>query len=139
MGGRGNSAIRNNNRALKFIEKDDNWFYKPRENSQLYANPIPYIGNTETMDLIDRFYGWEGYKQVKEKFESVNLSKLKSTQAFVTRQGLDTATGEGNEVKAVRYNGKLYLLDGNHRVARAWLKGKKTYKMKVITIERKGN
>lgn len=123
-------------RQLKSISTNPNWYYKPRDDSKLYENPIPYMGNEETKDLIDHFYGWEGYKHINEKIEMVNLATLKSTQAFVTEQGLTSGDGEGKDVTAVRYKDNIYLLDGNHRVARAWLRGNKTYRMRVITMKK---
>ena len=123
--------------SLTPISVDQGWLYKPMDNSQIFANPIKYVGNDLAKDIVNNVYSFS-YQAVEEKMENVNLSSLKSVQAFVTEQGLNSKREGVGNVYAVKFGNNTYLMDGNHRVARAKLDGKKTYRMNVISYQKVG-
>ncbi len=114
---------------------DHGWLYKPMDNSQIFENPIDYVGNDLAKEIINNVYGFR-YQAVEEKMEDVDLSSLKSVQAFVTEHGLNSIREGAGDAYAVKFGDNVYLMDGNHRVARAKLDGKKTYRMNVIVFEK---
>lgn len=133
FGGRG--AYSSSSKSLTPIEVDQNWLYKPMDNSQIFANPIEYVGNDLAREIVNNTYSFD-YEAVEEKIENVSLASLKSVQAFVTENGINSVHEGAKDVNAVKFGNNIYLMDGNHRVAKAKLDGKKTYKMKVTTIQK---
>ena len=100
MGGRGGSSGMYGSRtSLTPISVDQGWLYKPMDNSQIFANPIKYVGNDLAKDIVNNVYSFS-YQAVEEKMENVNLSSLKSVQAFVTEQGLADLRGLASEERA---------------------------------------
>lgn len=119
------------------IQVDKHWIYLPRDNSEVFENPITYAGDEVAREVVRALYGWD-YDIVSEEIESVDLDYLESVQAFVTKDGLLQSHTDSEDKKpyAVRLEDNLYLMDGNHRVARAFLNGVNKYRMKVITLEK---
>ena len=127
--------IKSSSAILNPIEVDSKWMYKPFDSaSQIYENPIEYAGDELAEEVVDAAHSFR-YEAVAEDIEDVDLDELKSVQAFVTKEGLRSSKESNKDVWAVRYEGNLYLMDGNHRVARAKMKGDKYYKMLVSTLE----
>lgn len=121
--------------TLQPIEYDRKWTYKPLDDSIIYANPITFAGNELTEEVLHAVYSFY-YDVVEDKIENVNLRELKSVQAFVTDRGLNNCSDSNEDVYAVRYEGQLYLMNGNHRVAKAKLNGSSYYRMRVLTVEK---
>ena len=67
--------------------------------------------------------------------EWVTQSKLSSMNEDFTGRisGLRTSTDSG--VRAIDYNGKLILVDGNHRVNLAILRGQKRMKIRILKVK----
>ena len=124
--------------TLTPIEVDKGWVYKPMDDSTVYENLVPYVGNDEAVKILDDVDGFYT-RAVSEDIEDVELSKLKSIQAFVTERGLTTPSVDKKEPLVISLNNNLYLFNGNHRVSKAILSGKKRMKLKVLHMEYCGN
>lgn len=108
------------------------------DDSTVYENIVPYVGNDKAVKILDDVYGFYT-RAVSEDVEDVELSKLKSIQAFVTERGLTTPSTDKEEPIAISLNNNLYLFNGNHRISKAILSGKKRMKLKVLHMEYCGN
>ena len=140
--GRGNSGKSNGTR-LQPIQIDDRWAFHP-SNADFYVdpndiakNPIRFVGvgkDRELADLIEN-----GTIQTQYIADTViDISKLQSIQAFVLRSGMNDRNYESGELPyVVLLDGKYYLVDGNHRVARAKLNGQKTVHAIVSVQQRR--
>lgn len=122
---------------LQPIEVDKHWMYLPLDDSEVFANPITYAGDNRVKQVVAALYGWD-YDVVSENIESIDLNDLQSVQAFVTEDGLVNSRQSTKDSipYAVRFEGNIYLMDGNHRVAKAFLDGANQYRMKVLSLEK---
>lgn len=127
--------IRANSRyTLQQISSQSSWEYQPfSKDAIIYKNPIPYAGDDIVSKVLDAYYGFR-YECIAEDMEIVDLDTLQSIQAFVTEDGLNSAAYESKDVYAIRLNDQLYLMNGNHRVASAYLQGERKYPMIVRTL-----
>lgn len=124
---------------LQILEEDPNWVSPVRYGVTPYKNPITYVGNSvarkiqdKVDDLIDR--NVLDYMPISE--EVINLTELKTLQPFIVESGLDSNHEDSNEPFCIRYGGQLYLINGNHRVAKALLDGKTTYNLLVYDLDK---
>ena len=116
--------------ALEPIAPDPRWLYQPDDAtdiSDMRKNPIPFVGIGEDTRLGDIFEN----HTIQPSYESavpVNIADLVTLQPFVLQSGIDNYVPfDGSERPyVIEFNGKLYLIDGNHRVARALLDGQTT-------------
>ena len=108
------------------------------DDSTVYKNLVPYVGNEEAVKILNDVDGFTT-RAVSEEVEDVELSKLKSIQAFVTERGLTTPSTDKEEPLVISLNNNLYLFNGNHRVSKAILSGKKRMRLKVLRMEYCGN
>ena len=116
--------------ALELIAPDPHWLYQPDDEtdiSDMRKNPIPFVGVGEDAKLGDIFEN----HTIQSSYESaipVNIADLVTLQPFVLQSGIDNYTpfDESERPYVIEFNGRLYLIDGNHRVAKAKLDGKKT-------------
>ena len=149
MGGRGASSGRaggsNSNstqlsKLLQKIDVNDKWAYQPDDYTDLNdlrKNPIPYIGVGEDFKI-----GLQTEDAIQKSYKSdvdIDISKLKTFQPFVLASGIDNyKSWDGSDRPyVIEYKGGFYLLDGNHRVAKAKLQGKKKIKVDIsVRVDR---
>ena len=149
MGGRGASSGRaggsNSNstqlsKLLQKIDVNDKWAYQPDDYTDLNdlrKNPIPYVGVGEDFKI-----GLQTEDAIQASYKSdvdIDISKLKTFQPFVLASGIDNyKSWDGSDRPyVIEYKGGFYLLDGNHRVAKAKLQGKKKIKVDIsVRVDR---
>ena len=144
MGGRGGSSGMSGGGQLPTIQTNENWLYQPdslADPSDMRKNPIPFVGVGEDARLADLF---DGYDTIQEKYVSdteVNINELKTLQPFVLQSGIDTPRSwDGSERPyVIQFEGAKYLIDGNHRVAKAKINGNKTVIVDLSIRRRKGS
>lgn len=121
--------------SLTPISPNPDWLYQPDDEtdiSDMRKNPIPFVGVGEDARLGNIFEN----ETIQPKYESnteVEISKLKTLQPFVLQSGIDNYKPfDGSERPyVIEFEGKYYLIDGNHRVAKAKLDGKKTVQVDI--------
>lgn len=125
--------LKNNKPAINRLEK-----LKDRGLGQV-ENPIPRVSLSE---------GWKAQKiweNVKEKdrnklpIEEVDIKDISTYQTWVMKKGVsDILKGEdkykhsSDFPMAIRLNGRIILMDGNHRIAADILKGTKKIKIRIL-------
>ena len=129
---RGGQRKRGQTPKLEHIAVNPKWAYQPDEQTNLndlVKNPIPFVGVGKDTELAELFYG-DGTTRQSEYISntSVNIADLQTLQPFVLESGvLNYKSWDSTERPyVIEFEGKYYLLDGNHRVAKAKLDGKKT-------------
>ena len=139
--GRGRSG-RTANMQLQPIRVDARWYFHPDnadfkvDLDDLAKNPIPFVGigpDRKIGELID------GYGTVQDEYRydvEVNISSLQTLQPFVLRSGMTGDVVDEGAPYVVLLDGKYYLVDGNHRVARAKVAGQKTVRADVSVLKR---
>lgn len=137
--GRGASGISGSSNALQPIAINPNWAYQPDENTDLndvVKNPIPFVGDGEDW-RIGNLLENETIQTSYDGNADIDVDKIQTLQPFVLKSGITNYQSfDGSEKPYVcELDGKYYLLDGNHRVAKAKLDGKKT--VNVILSKRK--
>ena len=128
--------------GLPIIRTNPNWAYQPDSlvnPSDMRKNPIPFVGIGEDMRLAELF---DGYDTIQEKWVSdveINISELKTLQPFVLQSGIDAPKSwDGSERPyVIQFEGARYLIDGNHRVAKAKLDGQKTVRVDLSVQRRR--
>lgn len=126
----GSGKIGTASHSLAPISPNPDWLFQPDNEtdiSDMRKNPIPFVGVGEDARLGNIFEN----DTIQPKYESnteVEISKLKTLQPFVLQSGIDNYKPfDGSERPyVIEFEGKHYLIDGNHRVAKAKLDGKKT-------------
>ena len=138
MGGRGQSSGRaSSGGKLEPIDVNPNWAYQPDEQTDLkdmVKNPIPFVGVGKDMELGIKFEE----DTIQSKYQSsvdIEISKLQRLQPFVFKSGITNYQrfDYTDKPSVIEYKNKFYLLDGNHRVAKAKLDGKKTITVDIST------
>lgn len=137
--GRGVSGINGNSNALQPIAINPDWAYQPDENTDLndvVKNPIPFVGDGEDW-RIGNLLENETIQTSYDGNADIDVDKIQTLQPFVLKSGITNYQSfDGSEKPYVcELDGKYYLLDGNHRVAKAKLDGKKT--VNVILSKRR--
>jgi hypothetical protein len=122
--------------SIQHIKVNPNWAYQPDENTDLndmVRNPIPFVGISKDLELAMLFDGNDTRQSKYENDVSIDISKLQTLQPFVLKSGLENYQRFDLTERpyVVEYKGKYYLLDGNHRVANAKLKGDKLVKVDI--------
>lgn len=144
-GGRGGKRGGNSNstqlsKLLQKIDVNDKWAYQPDDYTDLNdlrKNPIPYVGVGEDFKI-----GLQTEDAIQASYKSdvdIDISKLKTFQPFVLASGIDDyKSWDGSDRPyVIEYKGGFYLLDGNHRVAKAKLQGKKKIKVDIsVRVDR---
>lgn len=131
------------NVTLEHIDVNPNWAYQPDDQTDLkdmVKNPIPFVGVGKDMELANLFYGDGTTIQTQYLSDTtIDISKLQTLQPFVLKSGVTNYKSWDNSARpyVVEFEGKYYLLDGNHRVATAKLKGQKTIKVDISRQSRK--
>lgn len=126
---KGNRGGKRKQYKLEHISVNPNWSYQPDDEtdlSDMVKNPIPFVGVGEDERLDDII--WLHSSRVEEKQDyKIEISKLQTLQPFVLKTGIvNYKSWDGSESPfVVELEGKFYLMDGNHRVAKAKLDGKK--------------
>jgi hypothetical protein len=108
-----------------FISTERVYGKPPAEMPREVRNHINDLGKERHDALIRR-----------EATQTVRISDINVTQQFVFEKPLKAAI-RANKDKVVlfRYQGKLFLNDGNHRVAARKLTGKKTMNAVIIDVD----
>lgn len=134
---RGGQRAQKKTPKLEHIAVNPKWAYQPDEQTNindLVKNPIPFVGVGKDTELAELFYG-DGTTRQSEYISntSVNIADLQTLQPFVLESGvLNYKSWDSTERPyVVEFEGKYYLLDGNHRVAKAKLDGKKTINVDI--------
>ena len=116
--------------TLQKIRKNSKWLYQPdakTDLSDLRENPIPFVGIGEDARLNELFE--EDTYQTEYRYgETVKIEDLKTLQPFVLQSGIDDYQRWDHTVipYVIEFQGQKYLIDGNHRVVKAMMEGKKT-------------
>ena len=124
--------------VLQPIKINPNWAYQPDENTDLndvVKNPIPFVGNGNDWKIGEILENDTKQTEYDGSFV-IDISKVKTLQPFILKSGVINYQRFDDTEKpyVAEYNGNYYLLDGNHRMAKAKLDGKKT--MEVILSRR---
>lgn len=136
----GNSNNTQLSNLLSKINVNDKWAYQPDDYTDLNdlrKNPIPYVGVGEDFKI-----GLQTEDAIQASYKSdvdIDISKLKTFQPFVLASGIDDyKSWDGSDRPyVIEYKGGFYLLDGNHRVAKAKLQGKKKIKVDIsVRVDR---
>ena len=136
----GNSNSTQLSKLLQKIAVNDKWAYQPDDYTDLNdlrKNPIPYVGVGEDFKI-----GLQTEDAIQKSYKSdvdIDISKLKTFQPFVLASGIDDyKSWDGSDRPyVIEYKGGFYLLDGNHRVAKAKLQGKKKIKVDIsVRVDR---
>jgi hypothetical protein len=118
---------------LSKIEIDDRWAFHPNNSdieidvNDLRENPIKFVGVGKDYEIGEMLE--ENTKQVEWKSKTeIPISKLETLQPFVLASGIDDYKryDETERPYVVELEGHYYLIDGNHRVAKAKLQGDET-------------
>lgn len=127
--------------VLPNINNNPDWAYQPDDKTDLTdlkQNPIPYVGIGKDFEIGTAV---EDARQKEYKSNvDIDISKLETFQPFVLGSGIDDYKHWDNTERpyVVEYKNHFYLLDGNHRVAKAKLEGKKTIKVDLsVRIDKK--
>ena len=127
--------------GLQPIAIDNRWYFNPNnadfeiDPQDVVRNPIRFVGVPRDTELAELF---EGYGTVQDEYRynvEVNINRLQTLQPFVLRSGVNNPSDEGAPY-AVLIDGNYYLVDGNHRVARALLRGDRTVRLDVSVRRR---
>ena len=119
---------------LERIPVNPKWAYQPDEKTDLkdmVKNPIPFVGEGNDWKIGEAI---ENAKQPDYKSNvAIDIASLKTLQPFVLKSGLENYKSWDNSERpyVVNYKGENYLIDGNHRVALAKLKGEKTINVDI--------
>lgn len=130
-----------NTSGLPKIKYNENWAYQPDDETDLEdlrENPIPYVGVGKDMEIGMEIEEETIQPEYKAKVP-IEISKLKTLQPFVLESGIvNYKRFDGTDTPyVVQHKGNYYLMDGNHRVAREKLKGKKTVIVDISVREHK--
>lgn len=125
---------------LQPIAVNPDWAYQPDDATDLndiVKNPIPFVGNGEDWRLGELIEDHTRQPSQDPDYE-IDISKVKTLQPFVLRSGITNYQRyDGNDKPyVVEFEGNFYLLDGNHRMAKAKLEGKKTMNVFLSRRER---
>lgn len=127
--------------GLPKIKYNEDWAYQPDDDTDiddLRENPIPYVGVGEDMKIGMEIEDETVQPEYKPKVP-IDISKLETLQPFVLESGIvNYKRFDGTDTPyVVQYKGRYFLMDGNHRVAREKLKGKKTVIVDISVREHK--
>ena len=134
------SVGKSNKYQLPHIVINPNWAYQPDENTDLsdvVKNPIPFVGDGKDWELGNIIENETVQPQYYSDFE-IEINKVKTFQPFVLQSGITNyqSWDDSDKPYVVLFEGQYYLLDGNHRMARAKLEGKKTMHVILSVRER---
>lgn len=129
--------------ALKPIKPDPRWAYQPdaeADISDMVENPLPFVGVGTDMDLAVKFED----ETIQSKYISnteVNISDLQTLQPFVLRSGVENYKhwDDSERPYVIDFEGSKYVIDGNHRIAQAKIKGEKTVNVDISVREMRVN
>ena len=126
---------------LQHISVNPNWAYQPDSEtdlSDIVKNPIPYVGEGKDWEIGTVIENDTIQPQYYDSYD-IEISKLKTFQPFVLESGIKNYQSYDNQSKpyVVEFEGSYYLMDGNHRVAKAKLDGKKTINVNLSVRKRK--
>lgn len=131
FGGRGQGSGKSNGNSvnsLEHIQVNPNWAYQPDESTNIndiVKNPIPYVGVGKDFEI-----GYAVEDAIQKSYKSdteIDISKIETLQPFVLESGINNYQRWDSTERpyVVEYKNHYYLMDGNHRVAKAKLDGKK--------------
>lgn len=128
--GSGSSGLKGGGGGLQRIAVNPDWAYQPDEDTDLndiVKNPIPFVGNGNDWKIGNILENETRQISYDGNYD-IDISKIQTLQPFVLQSGITNYQSfDGSDKPYVcELNGKFYLLDGNHRVAKAKLDGKKT-------------
>lgn len=106
-------------------------FGRPISTEILYGKPNKFLPEKGAEKMDRRDIMQERWKTTKAK--DVNIEDLDFPQQFIFEKPLAKSNGN-QDVLAVEYGGRIYVMDGNHTVAKNFLGGAKKVKVKVINL-----
>lgn len=120
---------------LQSIQYNPQWAYQIDNNTDtndLAKNPIPFVGVGEDMRLAQLFEDGTTQTEYKSNVD-IDISKLQTLQPFVLKSGVQNYQSWDNSERpyVVQYEGKYYVIDGNHRAAIAKLGNEKQIKVDI--------
>ena len=104
------------------------------------ANPLMANADDDALTAVDRInFNMDPADREKGKTELVDMDKVATTQPWVVTSAMvnsienPTAHSYTTETPVgIRYDGKVYLVDGNHRAVKAYLRGDTKLKVRII-------
>lgn len=139
--GRGSSKVGGGGGKLQKFTVNPDAAYQPDDGTNpedIVKNPIPFVGDGKDWEIGEEIEENAIQTKYYDSFE-IDINKVQSLQSFVLRSGLENYQRWDDQDKpyVVEYEGKYYLLDGNHRMAKAKLDGKKTINVNLSVREKR--
>lgn len=146
MGGRGGSSGMRGSRSIEemlsalnalpnFGNKDKRTKQYTMKFNPLYNNAT----NEESLQAQEIDFSIKGEDRDKGTVRNVDISKVATTQPWVNTSAMKNSiqnpgshTYSTDTPVGVEYNGKIFLVDGNHRGVTAFLRGDKKLKVRII-------
>ena len=119
---------------LPKIDVNSDWAFQPDDDTDLNdlkRNPIPYVGVGKDFEIGNAVE--DAVQQAYKSNVEIDISKLETFQPFVLGSGIDDYKSWDNSERpyVIEYKNHFYLMDGNHRTAKAKLQGKKKIKVDI--------
>lgn len=146
MGGRGSSSGMQGSRSaeemLSALNALPNFGNKDRRTKQytMKFNPLyNHATDDESLQAQKIDFSIKGEDRDKGTIRNVDMSKVATTQPWVNTSAIrNSIQNPGSHAYStdtpvgVEYNGKVFLVDGNHRGVTAFLRGDRKLKVRVI-------
>lgn len=123
------------NALPNFGNKDRRTKQYTMKQNPLYKNATP----SEAIEAQGIDMSITGTDRDKGTIRDVDMDKVATTQPWVVTSAVrNSIQNPGSHVYStdtpagVRYNGKVFLVDGNHRAVKAFLRGDKKLKVRII-------
>lgn len=113
-------------RGSRTIPTGSGWSTSPLPEVPLSSNPLTVLKPT-------RGDAWDTKGIAKDV--DANIDDLMSWQTGIDVEKLRPIVGEVPPIKLAQVNGKLVIMDGNHRAVSAWLAGDKTIAAKFVNFD----
>lgn len=115
-----------------------NYFEDESQKKELLKNPLRYVGlgkDAELAEILDEGTRQKAYKSDVE----IDIDDLETLQPFVLKSGIDNENTLTSNMRpyVCEYKGHYILMDGNHRVSIAKLKGQKKIRVDLSVREDK--
>jgi len=134
----------NENKALDDLLKKNNPRYPKIPVENVFLNPDPFAQDPD-WDLMKKLNPWNTLDLMGKNVdiselpvEDIAIEDLVPTQKYLTADNIDDVEDSLDDevLKSTisKYNGRYYILDGHHRIARRILRGDETIPSHVYTV-----
>jgi hypothetical protein len=144
FGGRGGASGGGNSKQemLAGLNKLKNFGNKNKQTKQYELKENPLYKNATPQEAIAANaidLQIKGEERLKGEVETVSMENVATTQPWVSKAGIQNGIENPGQHKyssdypaGVKYNGKVFLVDGNHRGVISYLRGDKKMKIRII-------